>query len=195
MEKTNNFHIIFQKLMMEKYAKSLLCCKIMINFFLLNVFCFCTPVLSCMFSSLIYSFIIIQHCSSLMLTKKGCRNFFQCPALFLGSYRPRAASFFIHPKLRWTLFPLLSQIKAWMGSIPCAECQSHLWLGAHMWTMAQICKWALPPAFSSDAPLLWGQILYLPSQEFQNGSQGLLKIGGLYFLVCFFPVRVCTWQK
>lgn len=99
MEKTNSFHIIFPKLMMEKYdAKSLLRCKIMINFFLLNVFCFCTPILSCMFSSLIYSFIIIQHCSSLMLTKKGCRNFFQCPALFLGSQTK--GSFFFHtPKV------------------------------------------------------------------------------------------------
>ena len=33
MEKTNNFHVTFQKLMMEEYVESLLGCKITINFF------------------------------------------------------------------------------------------------------------------------------------------------------------------
>ena len=82
-----------------------------------------------------------------------------------------------------------------MGSVPGAECQSHLWHGACMWAMAQKCGWALPPPFPSDTASLWGQILLLPSQEFQNGSQGLLKIGCFYFLVCFVFVHVCACQK
>ena len=132
MEKTNNFHIIFQKLMMEKQAKSLLHCKIMITFFLLNVFCFCTPILSCMFLSLIYSFIIIQHCSALMLTKKRCRNFFQCPALFLGSQTK--GSFFFHtPKVSQnTVSPSFSN-KGLNGYHPlCRMPESSLAWGAYV---------------------------------------------------------------
>ena len=78
-----------------------------------------------------------------------------------------------------------------MGSIPCAGCQSHLAGGPYVGSGPDM-QMGIPPAFSSDAALVWGQTLYLPSQEFQNGSQGLLKIGGLYFLVCFFSVHVCT---
>lgn len=88
MEKTNNFHITFQKLMMEEYAESLLGCKITINFFLLNVFCFYTLTSSCVSLSLIHSSIVIERHSALTLTrrkKKRCGNVSQCPGLFLGS--------------------------------------------------------------------------------------------------------------
>ena len=70
MEKTNNFNVTFQKLMMGEYAESLLGCKITINFFLLNVFCFCTLTSSCVSLSLIHSSIVIEHHSALTLTRK-----------------------------------------------------------------------------------------------------------------------------
>ena len=202
MEKTNNFHITFQKLMMEEYAESLLGCKITINFFLLNVFCFYTLTSSCVSLSLIHSSIVIERHSALTLTrrKKKKKMWKRLPV-------PSSVSWFADQgRLRFSctwsctepvsaeLFCLLSQIKACMGSIPCAGCQSHLAGGPYVGNGPDM-QMGIPPAFSSDAALVWGQILYLPSQEFQNGSQGLLKIGGLYFLVCFFSVHVCTWQK
>ncbi|KAI4567233.1 hypothetical protein MJG53_008814 [Ovis ammon polii x Ovis aries] len=70
------------------------------------------------------------------------------------------------------------KIKACMGSVPCTGCQGHLAGGPYVGNGPDM-QLGIPPAFSSDAALVWGQILYLPSQEFQNGSQGLLKIGGI----------------
>ena len=82
------------------------------------------------------------------------------------------------------LFCLLSQIKACMGSIPCTGCQSHLAGGPYVGNGPDM-QMGIPPAFSSDAALVWGQILYLPSQEFQSGSQGLLKNRRSVFLGLF----------
>lgn len=130
---------------------------------------------------------LLFHCHSALFSpnvyQERCRKFFQIPFSHPRSFTEPVSA---------ELFPLLFSNKGLDGQHPLAESQSHLWLGAHMWAMAQICKWTSPPAFLSDAALLWGHILYLPSQEFQNGSQGLLKIGGLYFMVCFFSVHVCT---
>lgn len=106
MEKTNNFHITFQKLMMEEYAESLLGCKITINFFLLNVFCFHTLTSSCVSLSLIHSSIVIEHHSALTLTrkKKKKKDVETSPSAQLCFLvrRPRAASFLIHLKLHRT---------------------------------------------------------------------------------------------
>lgn len=103
MEKTNNFHITFQKLMMEEYAESLLGCKITINFFLLTVFWFYTLTSSCVSLSLIHSSIVIEHHSALTLTrkKKDVETSPSAQLCFLVR-RPRAASFLIHPKLHRT---------------------------------------------------------------------------------------------
>lgn len=63
MEKTKHFHIVFQKLVIEKYAKSLLGYKMMITFFLLNTFFFCSPISSCV----IFVFNLLFHGNSALL--------------------------------------------------------------------------------------------------------------------------------
>lgn len=105
MEKTKNFHIIFQNLMVEKQAKNVLGCKMRIT---LSMFCILHPTSSCSFQSVIYSFIVIQHYSALMFTKKDVES----SSRFLF-HTPEVSQ----SQSLQSCFPFFSQIKAWMGSI------------------------------------------------------------------------------
>lgn len=140
-------------------------------------------------------FLVIQHSSPLMFSKKDVETSPNIQLSFLV-HKPSTGHFIhIHPKFqRANLCGAvhLSQIKERLGWA--ASPAQSLARGPRVGNGPE-CERALPPPFLSVTALLWGQIFLLPSQELQNSSQGLLKIGCYYFLVWVFFVHVSACQK
>lgn len=115
-----------------------------------------------------------------MVTKKDTETPSSVQLSFLVHKPSGKAPFFfffpIYPKFQGTnrhrASPLLSPIEACVGSIPCVECQNHLWHGARKWAVAQKMWIGIATSFSLSFCFILGSNSLLAQSRISEQQPG-----------------------